>query len=226
MYFTTPRAWDNLPLRLTTEEIRDPHEVIHEYYSAHDMPRARQILNKWLCSTSKEKPSKLSASGLQFFYERTESLIEAAYLIEQLDNSDRKAIIIQSDDEEEIDLMNPRLFCAWIRQSKGEAITYREVWDNFPRSLAYKEFLDPYQVLGKFFSFLTLGEWRELLRELFSMGISRRTFLDETLDFDMLGIKRHLEKLIEACHLIDVREHRQAFYDEVVREADEKKSEA
>ncbi|TWF39591.1 hypothetical protein FHW36_10528 [Chitinophaga polysaccharea] len=226
MYFTTPRAWDNLPLRLTTEEIRDPYEVIHEYYSAHDMPRARQILNKWLCSTSKEKPSKLSASGLQFFYERTELLIEAAFLVEQLDNSGRKAITIQGEDEEEIDLMNPRLFCAWIRQSKGEAIAYREVWENFPRSLTYKEFLNPYQVLGKFFSFLTLGEWRELLRELFSMGISRRTFLDETLDFDMLGIKKHLEKLIEAGHLIDVREYRQSFYDKIINETNQKKDEA
>ncbi|MFY0255975.1 hypothetical protein ACDQ55_18700 [Chitinophaga sp. 30R24] len=226
MYFTTPRAWDNLPLRLTTEEIRDPHEVIHEYYSAHDMPRARQILNKWLCSTSKEKPGKQSASGLQFFYERTESLIEAAFLVEQLDNSGRKAIIMQNEDDEEIDLMNPRLFCAWIRQSKGEGVAYREIWDNFPRSLSYKEFLNPYLVFEKFFLFLTLGEWRELLRELFSMGLSCRTFFDETLDFDMLGIKKHLEKLIEACHLIDVRERRQAFYDKVMSEADEKKGEA
>ncbi|WPV65917.1 hypothetical protein [Chitinophaga sp. LS1] len=73
---------------------------------------------------------------------------------------------------------------------------------------------------------LTLGEWRELLRELFSMGISRRTFLDETLDFDMLGIKKHLEKLIEAGHLIDVREYRQSFYDKVINETNQKKDEA
>ncbi|SKA06699.1 hypothetical protein SAMN04488128_102571 [Chitinophaga eiseniae] len=225
MYFTSPRAWDNLPLRLTSEEIRDPFEVIHEYYSAHDMPRARQILNRWLASASMEKPGKLSPSGLQFFYERTESLIEAAFLVEQLDNKGRKAVIIQKEDEEEIDLMNPRLFCAWIRQSKGEPVAHREVWDAFPRSLTYKEFLNPYLVLGKFFSFLTLGEWRELLRELFSMGLSRRTFFDETLDFDMLGIRKYLEKLIEAGHLIDVREYRQSFYDKVISEASSRKDE-
>ncbi|UPK72862.1 hypothetical protein [Chitinophaga filiformis] len=214
MFFNSPRPWDNLPLRLSVEEIRDPHEAIHEYFSSYDMPGARQIINQWFGSTSKKRPSKISPSGLQFFYDRTESFIEAAFLVAQLDNRERKGIIVPCNDEE-IDVMNPILFCAWIKGIEGKTISAREAWDTFPRNLSYKEFLNPYLAFEKFFSFLTLGEWREALRELLGMGMSRRTFLDETIDFDLLGIKKRLEKLLEAGHLIDVREYRQVFYDSI-----------
>ncbi|GAA3932492.1 hypothetical protein GO495_16480 [Chitinophaga oryziterrae] len=103
--------------------------------------------------------------------------------------------------------MTPHLYCAWLIREEKQSVSPREAWDNFSRSLTYKEFSSPYLVFGKLFSFLSLGEWRELLRELFSMGLSRSSFFDETLDFDMLGIKKHLEKLIESAHLIDVRDN-------------------
>jgi len=214
MYFLTPRAWDSLPLHLTTDEIKDPHEVIHEYFNAFDFPYARKRLIKWLHSTCQEKPPKQSASGLLFFYEKTLSLIEAAHLVAQMDNGDRKAIVILKTDEPEINPMAPYLYYAWL-SAQNEPAPPRSAWDNFPRSLTYKEFLNPYLVFEKFFSFLTLGEWRQILGELFSMGLSRYSFLADGLDFDILAVRTHLEKLIESAHLIDVREFRQSYYQKI-----------
>jgi hypothetical protein len=215
MYFDTPRAWDNLPMRLSTEEISKPHEIIHEYFSAHDMPRARYIINKWLYSTCKNKRCKHSASGLFFIYEKTECLIEAAYLISQMDNKKREAVIIQKEGEPEINLMLPNLFCAWLSLEKTDNIPPFTVWTDFPRSLNYDEFLNPYIVFRKFFKYQSLGEWRQVMSQLFNMGLSRDNFLDDCLDIDILSIKKHLEKLVEAAHLIDVREFRQPYFNKI-----------
>lgn len=223
MYFNPPRAWDNLPLHLTTDEINDPYEVIHEYFSAFDMTDARKRLVRWINSTSKEKPYKQSASGLLFLYEKTQSLIEAAHLVAQMDNADRKAIITQNEGKPEINPMIPNLYCAWLGGELAPAPC--KAWDTFPRSLTYKEFLNPYLVFGKFFSFLSLGKWRQVLEELFSMALSRSSFLDDCLDFDILGIKKHLEKLIDAAHLIDVREFRQAYFGKIAALSNSKKGE-
>jgi hypothetical protein len=223
MYFNSPRAWDNLPLHLTTDEINDPREVIHEYFNAFDMTDARKRLIRWINSTCKEKPYKQSASGLLFLYEKTLSLTEAVHLVNQMDNTDRKAIITQNEGEPEINPMMPHLYCAWFGGEPAPAPL--EAWEAFPRSLTYKEFLNPYLVFGKFFSFLSLGKWRQVLEGLFSMALSRSSFLDDGLDFDILGIKKHLEKLIDAAHLIDIREFRQAYFGKIAALSNSKKEE-
>jgi hypothetical protein len=221
MYFNAPRAWDNLPLNLTTDEINDPREVIHEYFSAFDMVDARKRVTKWLNATCKEKPYKQSPSGLLFLYEKTQSLIEAVHLINQMDNTERKAIITQKADEPEINPMMPYLFCAWLG-GQQQPPPLRDTWDHFPRSLTYKEFFNPYLVFKKFFSFLSLGQWRELLRDLFSMGLSGSSFLDDGLDFEIINVKKYLEKLIEGAHLIDVREFRQSYFSKIAALSEQK----
>lgn len=211
MLNTLPRAWDNLPLRLTSEEILDPHETIRMYFSAFNIQQARRFINKWFESVCESKPGKMAASDLHFFYERTESLIEAAFLIVGLDNWQRKGIVRSGNDDKEFDAMNPCLFTA----TSTESTIPQEIWEAFPRSLSYKEFINPYLVFRKFCSFLPLGQWRAALHEIFTMAISRRSFQDETLDFNIVGMKRNLEKLMDASHLIDVREYRQALLNKI-----------
>lgn len=210
MYLLEPRPWDNLPQHLTPDEIKDPHTVINEYFDIFSVAYARKKLFKLLNASCKAKPFKHSASSLLFFYEKTSWLIEAAYLVNQMDNARRRAIIIPGSDEPEINLMNPLLFCVWFDEK--EPAPSRDAWENFPRSLTYNEFLNPYSVFEKFFSFLSLSEWRQMLNEIFSMALSRDSYLDDGLDFDILQIRTLLEKLIDGSHLIDVREYRHTNY--------------
>lgn len=54
---------------------------------------------------------------------------------------------------------------------------------------------------------------------------ARSSFLDDCLDFDILGIKKHLEKLIDAAYLIDIREFRQAYFRKIAALSNSRKEE-
>ena len=126
-----------------------------------------------------------------WFLERLESGINAAYLINK--EKKKSPLSIGKDD-----VFNPNLYCSW-HADQGE-------WDFFPRSLSLKEYIDPYLVFKRFFKYLTLAEWKDELRELMEFALGKTSFSEACVDFDTLQIYFHLTKLVEAAHLIDVRE--------------------
>lgn len=207
MIFDAPRPWDNLPLRLSNEEISRPYEVIHDFFSAFEKHRTITILQRWLYSVCSNKKCKESPSTLLFFYEKIEYLIEAAYLISQLNNSERKAVLQNDSENEDFNIMSAEYFCAW-GSSKFTQNPAKLIWQDFPRSLNTKEFFNPYSVFKKTFRFYSLGEWRQELSNLFNIALSKESLLDDGLDTDILSVEKHLLKLIDASHLIDIREFR------------------
>ncbi|MFY0254586.1 hypothetical protein ACDQ55_11590 [Chitinophaga sp. 30R24] len=207
MYFDAPRAWDNLPLRLSTEEIANPFEIIHSFFSAHEKCRCSLILERWLQSVCENKKCKESPSSLLFFYDRLSELIEAAFLISQLDNTRRKSVLLAESEKEDFCIMAPTLYCAWS-SSKFAENKSNLLWMDFPRNLNRREFISPYHVFKKMFKFYKLGQWRHELHYLFNIALSKEGLLDDAFDTDILSVRKHLHKLIDAAHLIDIREFR------------------
>ena len=205
MFFCHNRAFDNMPLRLDLDQITAPRDYIGAFFYGYDLHTARQFLNKWLRAVTKEKPGKLRAETLERFYTRFEQLMEAAFIVDQLDNDDKGAIIKEPENGH-LNPMEIKLFFAGSRRDRGCTHPARLAWEYFPRSLTYAEFLNPYVVLRKCFTRYNIGEWREILRELYSRGIRRETFIDEILEYDFIGLHRLLTKFLEACHLIEARE--------------------
>lgn len=73
------------PRKLTEEEIKNPYQVIDEFFSFGHIPQIRDLLWEFLKTTvTGNYPKKLSRRercDLIHFYEKIEKLIEAAHLI-------------------------------------------------------------------------------------------------------------------------------------------------
>jgi hypothetical protein len=66
--------------------------------------------------------------------------------------------------------------------------------------------MDPYLAFKRFFKYLTLPQWKGELHDLMEFALGKTSFSEACVDFDTLTIYFHLTKLVEAAHLIDVRE--------------------
>jgi hypothetical protein len=173
-------------------EITDPYQTIAEFFTAADLVYYRKTIKDALNAACSDKVwNKTSPGDLLWFFERLESVINAAYLI----NKDKKKSPLSIGKE---DVFNPNLYCSW-HADQAE-------WDFFPRSLSLKEYIDPYLAFKKFFNYLTLPEWKDELHDLMEFALGKTSFSEACVDFDTLTIYFHLTKLVEAAHLIDVRE--------------------
>jgi len=172
--------------------ITDPYQTIAEFFTAADLAYYRRTIKRAINVASSDKVwNKTSPGDLLWFFERLESAINAAYLI----NKEKKKSPLSIGKE---DVFNPNLYCSW----HGDLTE----WDFFPRSLSLKEYIDPYLAFKKFFKYLKLDEWKEELHDLMEFALGKTSFSEACVDFDTLNIYFHLTKLIEAAHLIDVRE--------------------
>lgn len=134
---------------------------------------------------------KYNPGDLLYEFKMLESVINAAYLI----NKENKTspLTIQKESS-----FNPNLFCGWHVDSTQ--------WDYFPRVLSFKEFANPYITFKRFFKYLPLSKWKQELQDLLEFALVETSLSEAGIEKDMLSIYFHLTKLVEAAHLIDVRE--------------------
>jgi hypothetical protein len=174
------------------EEITDPYQVIAEFFSAADLNSNRKIIKDLLFAANSEKIyNKDSPGDLLFHMKLFESLINAAYLI----NQEKKKSPLEIPNYE---LFNPNLYRGWDKDSTD--------WDFLPRTLSLKEYKDPYVVFKRFFKFMDLLTWKKDLQEVLDYALVKDSLFEAGVFIDCLSIYLHMTKLIEAAHLIDVRE--------------------
>ena len=174
------------------EEITDPYEVISEFFHDSDLAAHREMTAEMLLAAHSERVYDLTTPGdllLQFKF--IESVINAAYLI----NKEEKESPLKI---EKSDVFNPNLFCSWHKNLTE--------WDFFPRELSLKEYVNPYLAFKRFFKYMKLPEWKEVLQEILDYALASDSICETVLKIDTLSIYFQLSKLIEAAHLIDVRE--------------------
>lgn len=187
------------PQNLSAADIADPFIVIKKFFEDYDLMYVRKTIASWLAAVYIKKNWKDESPGnLLYFYERIIRLIEAVWLINQIDNSERAANISSSHDPEQIQITDTDLYCRPMHK--------KYAWDIFPRSLSRKEFVNPYKVFSKFFQFRTLPEWREGLHNILHISLINANLnaLGEVID--VLSLKKFIGKMIDACHLISIRE--------------------
>lgn len=80
-------------------------------------------------------------------------------------------------------------------------------WDEVPKFLSLKEYHNPYLGMKRFFKCNSIDEWKVLLNHILHYAFSKSSILVEISDSDSLTVQRRLAGLIEAVHLIDVREN-------------------
>jgi len=174
------------------EKITDPYQVIAEFFCSAGLTAYRKCIKAALGAASgKHIWRKYNPGDLLYEFKMIESVINAAYLI----NKENKTspLIIKKESS-----FNPNLFCGWHVDSTQ--------WDYFPRVLSFKEYVNPYLTFKRFFKYLPLPKWKQELQDLLEFSLVKTSLAEAGIEKDMLSLYFHLTKLVEAAHLIDVRE--------------------
>lgn len=76
-------------------------------------------------------------------------------------------------------------------------------WEYLPRELSEAEYKNPYLVFKRFFKYQKIEKWQQDIEEILDCALASCT---DDCDLDLLKMYLYLTKLMEAAHLIDVRE--------------------
>ncbi len=168
--------------------VTDPYQVLAEIFSASGFYSLKQTVRRVIESAmSKGIYDDRSPADVVLCMRWVVSLIKASHILKDVKRSKIEV--------EEKDLLNPAFF-ACNRM-------FQDAWMDFPRYLSKKEFCNPYPVFRRFFAFVPLEIWLD-----YWTGAIDRALCPErsTYPLSELKICTQLLKLIEAAHLIDVRE--------------------
>ena len=91
--------WHNQPLRLNTEERKNPILAVQDFFDSYHLEEVRQILWSWMVEVVTSQRSIASnprdRNNNIFFYEKIETLVEATYLL-QIKNKTKKISSVDS----------------------------------------------------------------------------------------------------------------------------------
>lgn len=174
------------------------YQTIDTFFDTFDLPSSTKLLQKLIITADAEKTWKGVPADALCFTSRLEDLITAVFeLVQQYNYQDE--VIIQDEQREETWMLTVyETYCGWH--------TGKTPWDFFPRHLSKKEFLNPNRVLDKFTGYKTLSEWKYLLNDLLSHALSHERITEFDTGNNLLVSAQLLHKLLEATHLIEVRQ--------------------
>jgi len=169
--------------------INDPYQVFATCFCFADISSFRKTIRQVLLFATKSRIyNKEEPAALLARFKAINSIILAAYTI----NKDKKSGSLN---------LSLKQFAGRRFYSRPDA-TCPE-WEYLPRMLTTREYQDPYIVFRKFFKYQSVDKWREDLDLVLDYALAAYT---EGCDLNLLELYFHLTKLIEAAHLIDVRE--------------------
>ncbi len=181
---------------IENEKLVGSYRHIREFFESFTLPEARNYLSSVLkAAESKHIWNDAAPTDLLYFFESMEALLSAVYSILKEGNKIKKVILPKSPDA--CDLTQYHLYCGHYNQLKP--------WDYFPRMLSAKEYRDPYKALQNFTSWAPKKEWKEYLRYLLNYSLGASSLSDLGVNLELVRISEHLQKMLEACHLIYVR---------------------
>jgi len=187
-------------VRLTYEEAFNPHTVISNYFDCASLPVHRLGIQELVLSATTEDEESARPLRISWFIiKQTEKLLEAAYLLQRdksvLETNKAKIKPEKLDGSP----MEPALHCRSRAMDRP--------WDYMPKHLKDDEFINPYVAFDAAFKFATLPGWRKVFSELKEYARMRHSIYDMGGDFDVLQVLSLLHRVIEAAHLIEVREN-------------------
>lgn len=170
------------------QRIADPYQVIAELFISVEAWHLRDVIRRLLQYTiSNEIYADKPPCDVMLYMRMIFSTIKSAYALK---DKQRSEIVVDEDD-----MLNPKYF--------QSSLMCCDAWTDFPRFLSKKEYCNPYLVFRKFFKYQSLESWLAIWRNIIDGALcphESRYFINEIL------VYTHLVKLVEAAHLIDVRE--------------------
>jgi hypothetical protein len=181
---------------LESLKVQAGYAEISEFFSAYSIAQARKYLQKILKAANANRTSGMNPSSILYFFERLQQLYTASMLIHQ-SGLHREAANITAPKSQAPDIANYPQYCGWNVPNAP--------WYFIPRSLSEKEYFNPYKVFKKLDAYASEGTWKYIFHELREYTFLKGSFSDAGDNYNILEIYILLNKLLEACHLIEVR---------------------
>jgi len=200
MSYREIKDFEYAPMKLNIEEIEDPQKVIESFFDHCSLKMYRKYISSVLKSAYADSHwTKDVPAALLRLHEHIERLIEAAFIINfNPTNIKFNESLIVNENVLTEEIIEPSLYVGRNANSSN--------WDFFPRYLSEKEFLNPCRVFKKFFAYKNLPAWREQVYKLIYYALISDGTDTAGVEIDYLTVYILLQKLIEASHLILVRE--------------------
>jgi hypothetical protein len=173
------------------------HPFIHDFFSCYAIPEARREIKGLLEAAASNKVWKGKVPGnLLWLAEKLQELSSTVFGIDKW-LQDERAIIVPNWEDYHWPANSPSTYCGW---HKG-----RTTWDFMPRHLSRQEFANPYKALARFRAYRSEKEWNDIISELLKHALTPMGYEEFGHGNTMLAVEKRLYKLVEACHLIEVR---------------------
>lgn len=174
------------------------YQTIDSFFDSFDLPASVRLLRKIIRTADKSKMWKGVPANALYFTTRLEDLITAVFeLLQQYDY--KEEVIIKEENLPAVWTLTAfETYCGWH--------TGKTAWDFFPRHLTKKEFINPYIALEKCTQQHSLAEWKYLLNDILMHALSIEGISGFDQEESILDTWLHLHKLLEATHLIEVRQ--------------------
>jgi hypothetical protein len=177
-------------------DIHYAYSCIHQFFDVFGIQYAIQYTESALrAATSRKIWNREDPSGLLFYMEKLELLCTAVFAIYYSRALLPEAILPEPEDGEPDMLISEHFHDRYFNSS---------TWINFPRNLTARQYYNPYKAIKKFCKYMASPEWKAFCKELTENALAQCP--DEMYDaYDILTIRMHLLRMIEACHLVLVR---------------------
>jgi len=180
----------NRIVHLDNDEIADPIQVVHDFFSAAWLPNHLKMLKQWRndASLASDKASIKKPANLLYDHELTMKLLEAAWLLRN-----KKLGRVKIDAQKEADVAK------WYIKMEGKKLR------DYPTNLSFREILKPSSVIKKMFKIHQLNAYRKILNTWLYDALST-CFMEESLSkAEVITVYEQLVKLSEAMWLISER---------------------
>lgn len=171
------------------EAITTPRQVIAHCFSTEDIGSFRRSIRQVLLSAASAKVHrKNDPSTIWRQFKMITSVVMAARQMHPPKQKDA----LQVTEEQFLD---SRLY--------AKPYSACPEWDYLPRTLNAAEYKNPFLVLKRFFKTHDVAQWKTTIDDVLDYAFARYT---DQCDLNLLQLFLQLTKLMEAAHLIDVRE--------------------
>jgi len=171
------------------EVIKDPYQVFARCFCFADISSFRKaIRHALLFATTSKIYNKEEPAALLAKFKAVVSVILASHKINQHKKCSPLQLTLKEFADKRL-YARPYATCC--------------EWEYLPKMLTAKEYRNPYIVFRKFFKYQPVEQWRENVELVIDYALAG---YKEACDLNLLQIYFHLTKLMEAAHIIDVRE--------------------
>lgn len=186
---------DNLAFE--DKDIQYAYRSIHDFFDGYHLGSAIKETEKIIKAAASYKAWLTNEPYRPiYFMEQFYGLIQAAYMVTK-NYSARTACVLKEPVNG-----HPNLLLTQNYVSIYQSCT---PWNNIPRHLTAAQYHDPYIAIEKFTKYATEIEWKEACKDLSEYALTNDSIDEEYPCYKLLPIRLHILRLIEACHLLEVR---------------------